>query len=46
MINGAVGFESFEEIKEYLKTEVREGDVILTMGAGDITELATLLTNK
>lgn len=46
LISGAVGFDSFDEIKEYLKTEVREGDVILTMGAGDITELATMLVEK
>ena len=46
MISGAVGLDSFDEIKEYLKTEVREGDVILTMGAGDVTELAASLTSK
>ncbi len=39
-IDGALYFETFEEIKEYLKAELIQGDLLLIMGAGDITKLA------
>lgn len=39
-INGAKYFETFDEIKAYLKNELRENDLLLIMGAGDITKLA------
>lgn len=39
-INGSLYFETFDEIKEYLKNELKTGDLLLIMGAGDITKLA------
>lgn len=39
-IDGSVYFETFDEIKEYLKNELKSGDLLLIMGAGDITKLA------
>lgn len=39
-INGALYFETFDEIKEFLKNELTSGDLLLIMGAGDITKLA------
>ncbi len=39
-ISNAQYFETFDAIKAYLKTELREGDLLLIMGAGDITKLA------
>lgn len=39
-INGALYYETFDEIKEYLSTELKQGDLLLIMGAGDITKLA------
>lgn len=39
-IKNSVYFETFEEIKEYLKTVIRDGDLLLIMGAGDIAKLA------
>ena len=35
-IPGAVFCETLPEVTEYLRQNVREGDVVLTMGAGDI----------
>ncbi len=39
-INGALYFETFDEIKSYLKSELQQGDLLLIMGAGDIAKLA------
>ncbi len=39
-IEGALYFESFDKIKSFLKTELKQGDLLLIMGAGDITKLA------
>ena len=37
---------SFSEIEDVLRTEPKEGDVIMTMGAGDIYKVADALTNN
>ena len=39
----ALYFDSFEKIADYLKATAKEGDMILTMGAGNITGLSKLL---
>ncbi len=39
-ISGSLYFETFDEIKEFLKNELKSGDLLLIMGAGDITKLA------
>lgn len=39
-INGAIYLETFDEIKEFLKHELKTGDLLMIMGAGDITKLA------
>ncbi len=39
-ISGSMYFETFEEIKRFLKNELRQGDLLMIMGAGDITKLA------
>ena len=38
----ALYFDSFEKIADYLNENVREGDIVLTMGAGNITNLSKL----
>ena len=43
--NGALYLDSFEKIAVYLLENAKPGDVILTMGAGDITALSKLLLN-
>ena len=35
-IPGSVYCETLPEVTDYLKTIVKEGDIVLTMGAGDI----------
>ena len=35
---------SFEEIMQYLKENVQENDIILIIGAGNITKLSHMLT--
>lgn len=39
-IDHALYFETFDEIKNFLGTELKNGDLLLIMGAGDITKLA------
>lgn len=39
-INGALYFETFDQIKDYLQSELKSGDLLLIMGAGDIAKLA------
>ena len=35
-----------EDIKNYLKSKVSVNDIILTLGAGNVTKLSDLLVNK
>lgn len=39
-IDGALYFDTFDEIKGYLRSELKTGDLLMIMGAGDITKLA------
>ena len=41
--DNALWFDSFEKIADYLRANAKEGDIILTMGAGNITNLSKLL---
>lgn len=43
-VDGAVHLESFEMIAEYLKANVKKGDIVIVMGAGDINKLTPMLT--
>jgi len=40
---GALYFDSFEKIAKWIKSNAREGDIVLTMGAGNITNLSKYL---
>lgn len=42
-VDGSVYLPSFEAIAEYLRRELREGDMLIVMGAGDIINLDKLL---
>lgn len=39
---GALYFDSFEKIAEYINSTAKQGDIILTMGAGNITNLSKM----
>lgn len=43
---GGLYFPSFEEIASYLAENAREGDLVLTMGAGDVYKVGDLLLEK
>ena len=45
-IPGAVYCETLPEVTAYLKDNVREGDVVITMGAGDIFRAGEALLGK
>lgn len=45
-IDGSVWFSTFEEIAAYLAENAREGDLILTLGCGDIYKAAKLTVAK
>jgi UDP-N-acetylmuramate--alanine ligase len=42
----AQAFDSFDEVVTKIKTTVSENDVVLVMGAGDITRIADILTKS
>ena len=39
----AIYISDYDEIKEYLSTRVKENDLIITIGAGNVTKIANLL---
>jgi UDP-N-acetylmuramate--alanine ligase len=40
----SIHISDYDEIVEYLGNNVKENDIILTLGAGNVTKIATLLT--
>ena len=42
----AIHISDYDEIVNYLRDNVKEGDIILTLGAGNVTKIASLLTKK
>ena len=42
-IDGCVWFESFAQIADYLKQNIHEGDLVITLGCGDVYKIAHLL---
>lgn len=45
-IPGSVWFDSFEEITDYVMAHAQPGDLILTLGGGDIYKCANLFVEK
>ncbi len=43
-IEGAVYIKEFEDIAKYIKENAKEGDVVLTMGAGNVCEIGEIIT--
>lgn len=42
----AMHFETFEEIKDYVSENVKDGDLVLTMGAGDVYTIGEMLVEE
>lgn len=45
-IPGCVWFKTFEEIADYMVQNAKDGDLILTLGGGDIYKCANLIVKK
>ena len=45
-IDGCEYFDTFEEIAQYIADNAREGDLIITLGCGDIYKSAKLMIEK
>ena len=45
LIPGARAFENYETLEQHLRSVLQSGDIMITMGAGDVTHLAAALTS-
>lgn len=45
-VPGSIWFKTFEEITDYVTANAREGDLILTLGGGDIYKCANMIVDK
>jgi UDP-N-acetylmuramate--alanine ligase len=45
-IPGCVWFKTFEEITDYVTAHAKDGDLILTLGGGDVYKCANLIVQK
>lgn len=43
-IENAVYIKTFEEIEEYIRNNASEGDIVLTMGAGNVCDIGPMIT--
>ena len=41
-----ISFDTFEEIEDYLQENCRKGDLLITMGAGDVNKIAAFLKKQ
>ena len=46
LIPGSVWFETFEEVRDHILSIARPGDLVLTMGCGDIYKCARMILEK
>ncbi len=45
-IDGSLWFDTFQKVADYLKENVEEGDLVLTLGCGDVYKIAHILLDK
>ena len=45
-IDGSVWFDTFPKVADYLKENISEGDLVLTLGCGDVYKIAKLILGK
>ncbi len=46
MIEGSVWFDTFDEVAQYIVDNAKEGDLVITLGCGDIYKAAKLMLKK
>ncbi len=46
MIGGSVWYETFDEVAQYIVDNAREGDLVITLGCGDIYKAAKIMLKK
>ena len=42
-IEGAVYIKEFDDIAKYIKENAKDGDIVLTMGAGNVCDIGNLI---
>lgn len=42
-IDGSVWFDTFQKVADYLKENITEGDLVLTLGCGDVYKIAKMI---
>ena len=45
-IENAVYIKNFEDIRKYIRDNACEGDVVITMGAGNVCDIGPMLTEE
>lgn len=45
-IPGAIQLDTFEEICDYVTANVQDGDLVITLGCGDVYKVARMMCNK
>jgi len=45
-IDGCVWFPTFEEIADYMTEQVQPGDLVITLGCGDVYKCARMMIAK
>lgn len=45
-IDGCVWFDTFQKVADYLEKNVGDGDLVLTLGCGDVYKIAHLILDK
>lgn len=45
-IDGAVWFDTFGKVADYLKENITEGDLVLTLGCGDVYKIAKMILEE
>ena len=45
-IDGSVWFDTFPKVADYLKENISKGDLVLTLGCGDVYKIAKIILDK
>ena len=45
-IPGAIYIKDFDEIASFMKENAQRGDIIITMGAGDVVKIGDMIKDK